>query len=196
MIVVLFGPPGSGKGTQAQRVASRLGVPHVAMGDILRAEVERGSALGGEVEPIMKRGELVSDDLVVRVIESRLGEPDAQGGALLDGFPRTVPQAVALDTMLHRADRRVDVVVALQVADDELRRRVLHRAQVEGRADDTAAAMEQRLRVYREETAPVLDHYRSAATRIVDVDGTGEIDAVTDRISAALALEGGAGQAA
>ena len=196
MIIVLFGPPGSGKGTQAQRVAANLGVPHIATGDMLRAEVARGSALGREVEPIMRRGELVSDDLIVRVIESRLSQPDAQGGALLDGFPRTVAQAEALDAMLRRAGRRVDVVVSLQVDDDELRRRVLHRAQVEGRADDTAEAIEQRLRVYREETAPVLEYYRRTGTRIVAVDGVGEIDAVTERITAALGAAGGTGAAA
>ncbi|MBV8528287.1 MAG: nucleoside monophosphate kinase, partial [Candidatus Dormibacteraeota bacterium] len=125
MIVVLFGPPGSGKGTQAQRVASRLGVPHIATGDILRAEVARGSALGREAEPIMQSGNLVSDDLIVRVIQARLAQPDAGTGALLDGFPRTVPQAIALDSMLAREHRRVDIVVSLQVDDDELRERVL-----------------------------------------------------------------------
>ena len=190
MIVVLFGPPGSGKGTQSERVAQGLGIPHVATGDMLRAEVARGSALGREAEPIMRSGKLVSDDLIVRVIESRLGEPDAASGALLDGFPRTVAQAEALDAMLRRGGRQVDVVVALRVGDDELRRRVLQRAEIEGRADDTATAFEQRLRTYRDETAPVLDHYRSAGTRIARVDGVGAIEAVTERISGALARDG------
>ena len=186
MIVVLFGPPGSGKGTQAQRVASGLGVPHVATGDMLRAEVARGSALGREAEPIMASGHLIPDDLVVRIIEARLDEPDARNGALLDGFPRTVPQAQALDAMLQRNGRAVDKVLALHVSDAELRRRVQHRAEVEGRADDTMTAFTERLRVYRTETAPVLDYYRSAGTNIVEVDGVGEIDAVTDRIAKAL----------
>lgn len=190
MIVVLFGPPGSGKGTQAQRVASRLRVPHVATGDILRAEVARGSALGNEAEPIMASGRLIPDDLIVRVIEARLDDPDARNGALLDGFPRTVPQAQALDAMLQRKRRGVDVVLALRVSDQELRRRVQHRAEVEGRADDTMAAFAERLRVYRTETAPVLDYYRTTATRIVEVDGVGEIDAVTERIAKALMLDG------
>ena len=196
MILVLFGPPGSGKGTQANRVAVRLRLPHIATGDMLRAEVARGSVLGREAGPIMERGELVSDDLIVRVIESRLSQPDAQAGALLDGFPRTVPQAEALDAMLRRANRRVDAVVSLDVDDDELRRRVLRRAQLEGRADDTVEALEQRLRVYRDETAPVLDHYRRTGTRIVTVNGVGDVDAVTERISAALAADGGEGAAA
>lgn len=190
MIVVLFGPPGSGKGTQAHRVASRLGVPHVATGDMLRDEVARGSALGREAEPIMRSGRLVSDDLIVRIIESRLREPDAASGALLDGFPRTVAQAQALDEMLRRGRRRVDVVLALRVDDDELRRRVLHRAEIEGRADDTATAFDERLRTYRSDTAPVLDYYRSTATRIAEVDGVGDVDAVTERISQALAHDG------
>ena len=190
MIVVLFGPPGSGKGTQAQRVASRLNVPHIATGDILRAEVARGSALGREAEPIMASGHLIPDDLVVRVIEARLEDPDARNGALLDGFPRTVPQAQALDAMLQRNGRAVDIVLALHVSDRELRRRVQHRAEVEGRADDTMKAFAERLRVYRTETAPVLDYYRSSGTRIVEVDGVGDIDAVTERIARALTLDG------
>jgi len=187
MIVILFGPPGSGKGTQAQRVASSVGVPHVATGDILRAEVARASALGREAEPIMRSGKLVPDDLIVRIIESRLGESDAKQGALLDGFPRTLPQADALDAMLRRTGRSVDVVVSLNVGDDELRRRVLQRASIENRADDTETAFEERLRTYRDETAPVLDYYRGAGTRIAEVDGIGEVDAVTARISDALA---------
>ena len=190
MIIVLFGPPGSGKGTQAQRVAARADVPHVATGDMLRAEVAKGSALGREAEPIMQSGKLVSDDLIVRIIESRLSEPDATNGALLDGFPRTVPQSQALDSMLQRRGRGVDIVVALQVRDDELRRRVLQRAEIEGRADDTAEAFDQRLRTYREETEPVLGHYRRLGTRVAEIDGVGEIDDVTERISAALTTDG------
>ncbi|MBV8194963.1 MAG: adenylate kinase [Candidatus Dormibacteraeota bacterium] len=190
MIIVLFGPPGSGKGTQAQRVAARADVPHVATGDMLRAEVAKGSALGREAEPIMQSGKLVSDDLIVRIIESRLSEPDATNGALLDGFPRTVPQSQALDSMLQRRGRGVDIVVALQVRDDELRRRVLQRAEIEGRADDTAEAFDQRLRIYREETEPVLGHYRRLGTRVAEIDGVGEIDDVTERISAALTTDG------
>ncbi|MBV8529643.1 MAG: nucleoside monophosphate kinase, partial [Candidatus Dormibacteraeota bacterium] len=146
--------------------------------------------LGREAEPIMASGKLIPDDLVVRVIEVRLDDPDARDGALLDGFPRTVPQAQALDAMLQRKGRAVDVVLALQVSDRELRRRVKHRADVEGRADDTMTAFAERLRVYRTETAPVLDHYRATATRIVEVDGVGDIDAVTERIAKALTLDG------
>ena len=190
MIVVIFGPPGSGKGTQAALVAKRTGVPHVATGDILRAETAKDSPLGREVEPIMRAGRLVPDDLVVRVIEARLAEPDAASGALLDGFPRTVPQAVALDEMLARNGRQVDVVVPLNVPEDVLAERVRLRAP-EGRPDDTPEAFIKRLHVYRTETAPVLDYYRSKGTCIAAVDGVGDVETVTERITGALA----AGQA-
>ena len=194
MILVLFGPPGSGKGTQSERVATRVGVPHIATGDMLRAEVARGSALGREAGPIMESGNLVSDDLIVRIMESRLAEADARPGALLDGFPRTVPQAEALDTMLARSRRSVAEVIELQVSDDELRRRVAHRAEVEGRADDTMAAFEHRLETFAHETIPVLDYYRSRGTGVIPVDGAGSINDITDRIIAGLARDGaGAG---
>ena len=190
MIVVIFGPPGSGKGTQAALVAKRTGMPHVATGDILRAETAKGSPLGREVEPIMRAGHLVPDDLVVRVIEARLAEPDAASGAILDGFPRTVPQAVALDEMLARNGRQVDVVVALNVPEDVLSERVRRRAP-EGRPDDTPEAFIKRMEVYRTETAPVLDHYRRKGTCVAEVHGVGDVGAVTERITGALA----AGQA-
>jgi len=185
VIVVIFGPPGSGKGTQAALVAQRIGVPHVATGDILRAETAKGTPLGREVEPIMRAGHLVPDDLVVRVIESRLAEPDAAPGALLDGFPRTIPQAVALDEMLERNRRRVEVVVPLNVPEDVLAERVRRRAP-EGRPDDTPEAFVKRMHVYRTETAPVLDYYRRKGTCIAEVDGVGDVDAVTERIADAL----------
>jgi len=190
MILVFFGPPGSGKGTQSARVAQHLHIPHIATGDMLRAEVERRSALGREAEPLMTSGRLVPDDLIVRMIGARIHEPDAQRGVLLDGFPRTVAQAEALDAMLRARSLRVDAVVSLRVADDELRRRILNRAKIEGRADDTPDAFEERLRTYRHETAPVLDHYRGVGTRVVDIDGAGDIEAITDRITAAIAGSG------
>jgi adenylate kinase len=187
MIAVLFGPPGSGKGTQAARVSARIGIPHIATGDILRDEVARGTALGREAGPIMERGLLISDDLVVRVIEARLLQPDAAHGALLDGFPRTMAQAGALDAMLARRGRAVDVLVALVVPEEVLQERIVKRAELEGRLDDTPEALQRRLVTYREETEPVLDHYIAAGTRVERIDGVGSIDAVTERIAAALA---------
>lgn len=188
MIVIFFGAPGVGKGTQASRVAARSGLPHVSTGDMLRAEVERGTTLGKEAEPIMRSGELVPDDLLVRMIESRLGEPDAASGVILDGFPRTRPQAEALDAMLERTGRGAGIVLVLEVPDDVIRERVLNRAKLEGRLDDTPEAFAERLRVYREKTAPVLDHYRSTGARVEVIDGDAEMDVVTARILAALGL--------
>ena len=192
MIALMFGPPGSGKGTQASRVAVRLGIPHVAAGDMLRDEVARDTPLGREAKPIMNAGGLVPDDLVVRMIESRLNQPDAATGVLLDGFPRTVPQAVALDAMLGARADRVAWVVSLEVPDDELKTRILKRATTEGRSDDTAEGLAQRLIVYRQDTAPVLEHYRAASTQIVAINGVGDIDAITERIMKALSHDGAA----
>ncbi|HKR99473.1 MAG TPA: nucleoside monophosphate kinase [Candidatus Dormibacteraeota bacterium] len=162
MIVLFFGPPGSGKGTP----------------------------LGNEVQPIMDSGALVPDELVVRVIEARLGEPDARTGVLLDGFPRTVGQAEALDTMLRRRGARVDPVLVLKVPDAELWERMQRRSTLEGRRDDTPEAFETRLEVYRSQTTPVLEHYRAAGAHIAYVDGVGAVDEVTQRIRSVLDTPG------
>jgi adenylate kinase len=190
MIALMFGPPGSGKGTQASRVAVRLGIPHIAAGDMLRDEVVQGTELGREAKPIMDSGGLVPDELVIRMIDNRLNQPDATKGALLDGFPRTVPQAVALDAMLGKRNDHVAEVISLEVPEDELRRRILKRANTEGRSDDTIEGLAQRLIVYRQDTAPVLEHYRAAGTLIVAIDGVGDIDAITERIIEALKHNG------
>jgi adenylate kinase len=192
VIALVFGPPGSGKGTQASRVAVRLGVPHVAAGDMLRGEVARGTPLGREANPIMDAGGLVPDDLVVRMIEARLNQPDAAHGVLLDGFPRTVPQAVTLDAMLARRKETVAAVISLEVPEEELRSRILKRATTEGRSDDTVEGLAQRLVVYWQDTAPVLEHYRAAGTRIEAINGVGDIDAISDRIIKALNPNGAA----
>jgi adenylate kinase len=190
VIAVVFGPPGSGKGTQASRVAVRLGIPHVAAGDMLRNEVARGTDLGREARPIMDSGGLVPDDLVVRMIDARLNQPDAGKGVLLDGFPRTVPQAVILDRMLSVRGDYVAEVISLEVPDEELKTRILKRAVIEGRSDDTLEGLANRLVVYHQDTWPVLDYYRSHGTRIEAIDGVGEIDAITDRIIASLRHNG------
>lgn len=190
MIAVMFGPPGSGKGTQASRVAVRLGIPHVAAGDMLRNEVSRGTDLGREAKPIMEAGGLVPDDLVVRMIDARLNQPDAGKGVLLDGFPRTVPQAGTLDRMLKARGDYVAEVISLEVPDDELEARILKRAVIEGRSDDTVEGLANRLVVYHKETWPVLDYYRSHGTRIESINGVGDIDAITDRIIESLRHNG------
>jgi adenylate kinase len=190
VIAVMFGPPGSGKGTQASRVAVRLGIPHVAAGDMLRNEVARGTDLGREAKPIMDSGGLVPDDLVVRMIDARLNQPDAGKGVLLDGFPRTVPQAVILDRMLKARGDYVAEVISLEVPDEELKTRILRRATIEGRSDDTLEGLANRLVVYHQDTWPVLDYYRSHGTRIEAIDGVGDIDAITDRIIESLRHNG------
>ena len=190
MIALMFGPPGSGKGTQATRVALRLGVPHVAAGDMLRREVAQDTPLGREAKPIMDAGGLVPDDLVVRMIDGRLNQADASAGVLLDGFPRNVPQAVNLDTMLARRSENVEDVISLEVPDEELQTRILQRATTEGRSDDTAEGLAQRLIVYRQDTAPVLEHYREVGTRIEAINGVGDIDAITHRIIESLVQNG------
>jgi adenylate kinase len=187
MITILFGPPGGGKGTQAHYITQRFGLPHVSTGEMLRKEADKGTDLGNEVAPIMAEGELVPDDLIVRVIESRLAEPDATQGVLLDGFPRTVPQAQALDAMLRRKGRAVDLVLCLDVPEPVLKERLLGRAREEGRADDNLETIENRLVVYRRDTAPVLEHYRrSPETRIEVVDGDASVEEVAGRVAEAI----------
>lgn len=195
MIVVLFGPPGTGKGTQAARLAAATGIPHVSTGEMLRSEVSRDTALGREAAPVMASGGLVSDDLMVRIIESRLSQPDAAQGVLLDGFPRTVPQARALDEMLSRHRREIGTVLVLEVPEDVLLERILKRAAIDGRADDNEEAFRERMRVYQDQTAPVLDYYRAQGTPIRTVDGIGTMDEVTERILGALGLRRSNGQA-
>jgi adenylate kinase len=186
MIVILFGAPGSGKGTQAERVAATTATPHVSTGAILRAEVARGSALGREAQPIMESGALVPDDLMVRIIESRLAEPDAASGVILDGFPRTVPQAEALDQMLARNGRRVGLILYLEVDPELIKDRILRRAAIDGRSDDNPEALAERMRVYQRDTAPVVDYYERAGARIERIDGSPPIDQVTAEILAVL----------
>ncbi len=182
MIGIIFGPPGSGKGTQAARVEKDLGINHLSTGEILRSEVARGSALGKEVGRIMSAGDLVPDDLIVDVVRGRLPEAEAGAGVLLDGFPRTVAQASALDSMLFDEGHRVNFVIALDVPERVLVDRLLHRAQVEGRTDDNRESIAERMREYERLTAAVLDHYRKQGVRITEVDGTGAPDDVFRRI--------------
>lgn len=186
MITILFGPPGGGKGTQAAHITERFGLPHVSTGEMLRNEAAKGTPLGNEVAPIMAEGNLVPDGLIVRVIESRLAEADAAHGVLLDGFPRTVPQAEALDEMLHGVGKHVDLILCLDVPEPVLIERLLGRARQEGRVDDNLETIQNRLDVYKRDTAPVLDYYRSHGAHVARVDGDAELVEVTRRIYAAL----------
>ena len=186
MIGIIFGPPGSGKGTQAARLEEEMRIHHLSTGDILRGEVAKGTGLGQEVGRIMAAGDLVPDDLIVDVVRARLPEAEEGAGALLDGFPRTEAQARALDAMLRDEGHKVDFVVALDVPEKLLVDRLLHRAQVEGRTDDTHDVIAERMREYHKLTEAVLDHYRKQGVRISHVEGTGSPDEVFDRIHVAL----------
>jgi adenylate kinase len=186
MRVIFLGPPGSGKGTQAKLLARRLGVPAVSTGDILREAVRQGTPLGRRAKAIMDAGELVPDDVVIGVIRDRTAEADARNGFLLDGFPRTLEQAVALDRLLAGNGAALDGVINLLVPEKMLIERMLGRAAQEGRSDDRPETVAERLRVYREKTAPLVEHYRGLGI-LSEVDGSGSIETVADRIDRALA---------
>ena len=188
MRILILGPQGSGKGTQAKRIAASHGVPHVATGDILRTAMAEGTELGERVAPIVERGDLVPDDLMVELIRERLAGED---GFVLDGFPRTVPQAESLDAMLDEIGMPLDVVLLLDVGDDVAVERLVARRAAEGRSDDEPEAIRNRLRLYHGLTEPVVDRYRSSGT-LVTVDGEQEIEDVAARIDEELSRVVGA----
>jgi adenylate kinase len=187
MIGIIFGPPGSGKGTQALRIELELHLKHLSTGDILRGEVARATPIGRRVKRIMAAGDLVPDELIVDMVRNRLPEAEEGPGVLLDGFPRTVRQADALDAMLAGEGHAVNFVLALAVPEALLIDRILHRAATEGRADDTREAIEERMREYRKLTEAVLDHYRKHGVRVELIDGVGTPDDVFERIRSRLA---------
>ena len=188
MRLVLLGPPGSGKGTQAARLKDTLGVPHISTGDLLRAEVAAGTPLGLQAKEVMARGDLVSDAILLGMLESRLGREDVAGGFILDGYPRNLAQAGALDGLLAKIGQPLDAVVQLDVATELLVERIAGRAQAEGRADDNPESVRKRLQVYDQQTAPVVEFYRQHGQLTV-VDGVGPLDAVFTRIIEAIAPE-------
>ena len=180
MNIILFGAPGAGKGTQAERLAASHGLLHLSTGDLLRAEVKAGSDLGKEAEAVMNRGELVSDELVLAIVRSRL--QNHSGGWLLDGFPRNLAQAEALDALLNELNQPLQSVLLMELDDEELVQRLLAR----GRADDNEEVIRHRLSVYREQTAPLINHYEQRG-QLKRVISTGTIEAVAEQINAALA---------
>ncbi|WP_421786260.1 adenylate kinase [Hyphobacterium sp.] len=185
MNIVLFGPPNAGKGTQAKTLVDTRGWVQLSTGDMLRAAIAAGSDLGKRVQAIMDAGELVSDDIVIELIEERLPEAEAAGGAIFDGFPRTVAQAKALDRLLAGRDSQIDKVILLVVDRDELTNRVEKRATEQGRADDTVEVFNNRFDVYENQTAPLIPYYAGQG-KVVEVDGMGSIGAVSASIAAAL----------
>lgn len=185
MNIILFGPPAAGKGTQAKRLVSQRGMVQLSTGDMLRAARSSGSPLGLKVAGIMDRGELVSDEVVIALIEEALPAAEAAGGAIFDGFPRTIAQAEALDEMLKGRGARIDVVLRLRVDDTGLLARVAKRFEEEGRADDNPESFKVRLAAYNAQTAPLLPHYL-AQGKLVEVDGMAAIDQVAAAIDAAL----------
>ncbi len=185
MRLILMGPPGAGKGTQARFVAERFGVPAISTGDIFRANVSQGTPLGVEAKKYMDAGEYVPDEVTNRMVRNRIDEPDAEPGFLLDGYPRTLAQVEELDGMIGHTGHKLDAVVVLSVNEEELVQRLLARAQTEGRADDTEDVIRRRQEVYREQTEPLIDVYRERGL-LIEVDGTGEVTEVTDRIFGSL----------
>jgi adenylate kinase len=210
MNLLLYGAPGSGKGTQANMLRSRFGIPHIATGDMLRAEIERGSELGRQAQPILAKGGYVPDEIMIGMIRERLREPDCANGFILDGFPRTVPQAEALDVLMRELGRRFDRVLYLRVETPELLRRLsgrlvcpacqrtyppgVERCSVDStpvvqREDDKQEAVRPRIEIYLSKTIPVLDHYRGEDL-VSEIDGRGTIDEISGQVLAAIGQNG------
>jgi adenylate kinase len=208
--LLLYGAPGSGKGTQANMLRSRFGIPHIATGDMLRAEIERGSELGRQAQPILAKGGYVPDEIMIGMIRQRLREPDCAEGFILDGFPRTVPQAEALDVLMRELGRRFDRVLYLRVETPELLRRLsgrlvcpacqrtyppgVERCSVDStpvvqREDDKQEAVRPRIEIYLAKTIPVLDHYRGEDL-VSEIDGRGTIDEISGQVLAAIGQNG------
>ena len=188
MRLVLLGAPGSGKGTQAARLKEHLQVPHISTGDLLRAEVAAGTPLGLEAKAIMARGDLVSDAILLGMLEDRFSREDTRAGFILDGYPRNLAQAAALDALLKKLGVQFDAAVQLEVDNEQIIERLAGRAQAEGRADDSPESVRHRLDVYDRQTAPVIAFYREH-DQLTVVDGVGSLDEVFARIVKAIGRE-------
>lgn len=183
--LLLLGAPGAGKGTQAERLVEKLGIPKISTGDMLRAAVSSGTEIGVKARDTMDRGDLVPDDVVIGVAEERLSRSDVREGFILDGFPRTVVQARALDDMLERRGTRLERCVALVIDEEAVIERLLTRAEIEGRSDDDEETIRNRMSVYRAQTEPLVAYYRERGV-LAEVDGMGGIDEVEKRVEEAL----------
>ncbi|MBM9502717.1 adenylate kinase [Leptospira sp. 201903071] len=184
--IIFMGPPGAGKGTQAKILCQNLGIPQISTGDILREAVKNQTAMGIEAKRYMDAGDLVPDSVVIGIIKDRIREADCKNGFLLDGFPRTVEQADALDSLLKSEGKSIDKAINLQVSDAELLKRLLSRAEIEGRADDNEATIKNRLDNYNKKTLPLLDYY-AAQKKLSQVNGVGSLEEVTSLIQKELA---------
>jgi adenylate kinase len=185
MRLIIVGPPGAGKGTQASRIAQSFGIPAISTGDIFRSNIKNETELGKQVKDILASGGYVTDEITNAIVQDRLREDDAAQGFLLDGYPRTVAQVEALDAMLAEGGHALDAVLELTVDEDAVVQRLLKRAQIEGRVDDTEEVIRERQAIYRRETAPLAEIYARRGL-LVQVDGMGEVDEVAARIDQAL----------
>ncbi len=185
MRIILMGPPGAGKGTQATGVADHFGIPAISTGDIFRANVSNGTELGRKAKEFMDAGEYVPDEVTNLMVRNRIDEPDAEPGFLLDGYPRTLAQVEELDGMIKHTGHKLDAVVVLTVDGEELVQRLLQRAETDGRSDDTEDVIRRRQELYIEQTEPLIEVYRERGM-LIEVGGVGEVDEVTERIFKAL----------
>jgi len=185
MNLILLGPPGAGKGTQAHRLSERYHIPAISTGDILRSAVRQGTPLGQEAKRYMDSGALVPDEVMIGIVRERLCQDDTEAGFLLDGFPRTVPQAEALIQLVEEQARSIEHVISIEVPEQELLQRLAGRQQIEGRHDDTEEAVRHRLEVYRCDTAPLIEYYRQRGL-LRSIPGVGTIDEIFQRITAVL----------
>jgi adenylate kinase len=187
MNLILFGPPAAGKGTQAKRLVEQRGMVQLSTGDMLRAAIASGSELGQKVKGVLDRGDLVTDEIVIALIEERLPEAETAGGAIFDGFPRTVPQAQALDSMLAKRGQKIDSVLRLKVDEPALIERISKRFAEQGRPDDNPEVFVTRLQAYNAQTAPLLPYYREQG-KLTELDGMASVETVAGSIDAALSV--------
>ena len=181
MKLLIMGPPGVGKGTQADRIKDKLKILHLSTGDILRAEVEAKSVIGMDAKLYIDLGKLVPDHILIEIVKERISKDDCENGYLLDGFPRTLPQAEGLDEMMHSIGHDLECAISLTADEDELVERLIKRGKESGRSDDTPEVIRNRQKIYWEQTAPLLDFYRGKGI-LKEVDGLGEIPEITERI--------------
>jgi len=177
--LIIFGPPGSGKGTQSQKITDKYNIKHISTGDILRNEVKQQTELGMKAQKLMEKGDLVPDELLIKILHSVMDKNKGTAGFIFDGFPRTLVQAKELDKLMDRMDDSIDLVISLEVPDEEVVSRLLKRAEIEERKDDNRETIGNRLNVYKEQTSPLLDYY-AEANKLEKVNGVGTIDEIFD----------------